>query len=414
MKCCEKENRNIQCTIYMYHDLYENEYQEAQEAIDSMITKPYTRFPILLVRGKAHTGKHTFVERLMKQNQIRVNYHSSLEQKKMITQDITNHSASRANVLSMFTKNPKPIVYGFRHIERIMVYEKAVYRSIIQYLKSTTADKCKPMIFILTEPLNTQKYQDLLPFVSWTVDLEGPTKEWLYGLFQEYHVPHAIANTYAEYAKYSFQKMKRVLREIKSSHTTLLKELENTTFLESSEKNTMKQRLQLYFERIGTTMPNQIQKWSTMLQETELATMGQTIHETIFEHFDSFEEYETYLQTLLISNQFQLLQHLYNRHAIEPYWIQAMIHIPFMLAKPYPSTIKFTKLLTRSSIQSNYRKFVESMTRTKSLYTYMNEYETYEKPVQQWIEEGVSQGDARRLFRSFERMKQGGLKKGSM
>lgn len=397
-------------TVYMYHELYENEYQEAQEAIDSMIQKEYTRFPILLVRGKAHTGKHTFVERLMRNNGIRVNYHSSLEQKKMITQEIINHHTSRANVLSMFTKNPKPIVYGFRHMERIMVYEKSVYRSIIQYLKSTPIEKCKPMIFILTEPLNTQKYQDLLPYVSWTVDLEGPSKDWLHEIFQREHVPHRIANTYADYAKHSFQKMNRVLREIKSSHTTLLNELQHPSFLESSEKNTMKQRLQLYFEQIGKTMPNEIQQWSTMLQETELATMGQTIHETIFEHFDSFEDYETYVNTLLLSNQFQLLQHLYNRHAIEPYWIQAMIHIPFLLAKPYHSTIKFTKLLTRSSIQSNYRKFVESMTPKKSLYEYMNEYENCEKPIQKWIEDGIVQGDARRLFRSFERMKNGGLK----
>jgi len=394
----------------MYHEIYENEYQEAQEAIDVMIQKEYTRYPILLIRGKAHTGKFTFVEQLMKTNHIRVNYHSSLEQKKVITQEIANHTTSRANVLSMFTKNPKPIVYGFRHMERIMIYEKAVYRSIIQYLKTVPVEKCKPMIFMITEPLNTQKYQELLPYVSWTVDLEGPTKEWLYDVFQSYHLPHSIASTYADYAKNSFQKMNRVLREIKSSHTTLLNELRTPIFLETSEKNTMKQRLQLYFEQIGKTMPQEIQQWSTMLQETELATMGQTIHETIFEHFDTFDEYETYLKTLLLSNQFQLLQHLYNRHAIEPYWIQAMIYIPFSLAKPYKSTIKFTKLLTRSSIQSNYRKFIESITSTKSLYAFMKDYENEDKPIQSWIEQGITNGDARRLYRSFERMKYGGLK----
>lgn len=395
----------------MYHDLYETEYEDVQDAIQHMLKKERTQFPILLIRGLPDTGKYTFVQRVMNQHHIRVNYHSSLQPKKNISHDLLQASASRANVLSMFTSTPTPIVYGFRHIERIMIYEKAVYRTIVQYLKSTTADKCKPMIFLMTEPINTQKYQDLLQFVSWTIDLEGPKKEWLSRLFQEtYHVPHTIAQTYAEYAKYNFRKMNCVLREITSSQTTLLAQLQTPVFLETSEKNTMKQRLQLYFERIGTQMPTQIQQWSTMLQETELATMGQTIHETIYDHFHTYHEYETYLKTCLVSNQFQLLQHLYNRHAIEPYWIQAMIHIPFLLASPGKSTVKFTKLLTRSSIQSNYSKFVETMTQTKPLYHYMNEFERYEKPIQKWIEDGISQGNARRLYRSFERMKHGGLK----
>lgn len=400
------------------NEIYKHEYRKGNEIIQEMseTTKSRTKYPILLIRGIANIGKTTFMNELCRQNRIRLNLHSTLRNQKIsLSQELMDKTISRTDVLSLFEKNPKPIFYGFKHIERIITYEKSTYRSLIQYLKSVSMDACRPIIILLTEPMNTQKYQDLMNYVGYTIELTGFSKEWLVSyLFTHYQLSRQYALTYFDYICRDFRRFRQVIRELekpikKKTLPVLFHQAKQPTFLEINERNTMKQRLQLYFDNIGSSMPEQIQQWSTMLQETELATMGQTIHETIFEHFNSYDDYEKYLKIFMISNEFQLLQHLYNRHAIEPYWIYAMIYVPFLLGKPHRSTVKFTKLLTRSSIQSNYRKFIETIACHKPMYDYMNEFETLENPVQKWVDDGISSGDARRLYRSFQRMKHGGL-----
>lgn len=386
---------------------------ELREAFANMCTRKRERYPIVLLRGMPNTGKWSFVKSIATEMNLRLNQYSSLvSQKHDLSKELIDPTVAKTNVLSMFTQSPKPIIYGFRHLERILVYEKTTYRNILNYVKSTTPSTCKPIVFVLTEPYPESKYQDLLSYVGWTIECHGPSKahiqDWLDTQYSM--VPASIRTQYATYAMGDYRKLARILRDLQSSHPQLLKELAQCTFLEDNEKHTMKQRLSLYFEHIGKPMPEEIMQWTTMLQETELATMGQTIHETIFENFDTIEEYNLYLSMVLTSNQLQLLQHLYNRHAVEPYWIHSMIHIPYYLAHPrVKRTVKFTKLLTRSSIQSNYRKFIQNITQHKPMTVYMDEFETLENPVQSWMQDGLRQGDARRLFRSIQRIKKGGL-----
>lgn len=414
-------------------DCYTQEYKVISHFIQNVILQPNrTKYPILLVRGIPNTGKYTFVRNVFKKHKCRMNFYSSLQTRgKTVYQELTEPNSAKIDIMSMFEKHPKPIVYGFRHMERVMNYEKAIYKGLLTYLKSTTPSLCRPIVFILTEPLNTTKYQDILHYVECTLDLEGFTRKQIEPYLTQYtNGSSFVLNQMVEYCHGDFIKLKRVMHNGSSLNTRpiLLNEIVRPTFLEDNYKTTMTERIHQYFTQIGhSSIPNEIRQWTLMFQETELSTMGQTIHENMLDHTtQTIQSYYSYLNTYILANQNQLLQHLYNRHAVEPFWIHSMIYLPFQMNTPNPSkNIRFTKMLTRSSIQSNYRNFIDTVQRTskKSFYEFMCEYEEallnqhisskkqrnqiLNTLYQKWMEEGLILSDVRRLTRSIERIHNG-------
>lgn len=381
------------------------------------------RFPILCVSGTRYTGKRTMVQNEFKQRRIRLNTISYLNGNlKQYIQRLLYDRHSNTNILSMFEQKPTPVILCIPFFDRFVQHEKPASRVLFDYLSNETPKSCMPMIFIVNEPFLYHKY-DCIKYISIHIRMNGIEKKDMSSQI-------TYKDEVEQYCRGNFKRYNRIMREMKKGKRLSLDEFNKHSFIEEEERITMQQRMKLFFELLNDneTIPEIINEWTHSLQETEITTMLQTIHENILNHTKQTQNaYFDFLKTFLYTNELQIFQQLYNRHAIEPYWSYASIVIPFKSNQSIhsSSTIQFTRMLTRSSIYSNYRQFIQSIERKTHhpVQYFLDEYsqcqpERIERKtlnkiqnqyIKKWCDKGLNVGEARRLIRTFERIRKGGI-----
>jgi hypothetical protein len=388
--------------------------------IELIKQKDRETYPILCISGIRFTGKRTKIQTLFKEKSIRLNTLSYLNGNlKQYLQRLFYDRNSHINIMSMFEKKPTPVTLCIPFFDRFVQHEKPAARVLQEYLSKEEPKSCMPIIFIVNEPFSYQKYEEFMKYVSIFVRLSGVSREDCKFGDQE-----KIFN----YCNGSYRKLNRIRREHKNLKKSSIELKDN--FIEDEERVTMTQRMRLFFSFLNRNkfIPDKINEWMHSLQETEITTMMQTIHENILNHTEqTTKSYYKFLKTIVYTNELQLIQQLYNRHAIEPYWSYASIVIPFK--SNYPKSckkpIQFTRMLTRSSIYSNYKNFIQSVERKThcSLQKFIHEYslllpEDFNRKQlvgiqNQFIKKlnkyGLNNGEARRLIRTIERIRKGGM-----
>lgn len=394
---------------------------QIKEYIELLNNPSRDKYPILCVSGTRYTGKRTMVQKEFKRNGIRLNTVSYLNGNlKQYIQRLLYDRQSNINILSMFERNPTPVTLCIPFFDRFVQHEKPASKVLFDYISNETPQSCMPMIFIVNEPFMYHKY-DCIKYISIHIHMNGIDKQ---------NMSPQITNLdeVDKYCRGNYKRYNRVLREMKQKKRLSLDEFNKHLFIEEEERITMQQRMKLFFELLNDEIPEIVNEWTHSLQETEITTMLQTIHENILKHTKQTQNtYYNFLKTFIYTNELQIFQQLYNRHAIEPYWSYASIVIPFKSNQTNnnSSTIQFTRMLTRSSIYSNYRQFVQNIERKthcsvqyflddyckcqperierKSLNKIQNQY------IKKWCDKGLNVGEARRLIRTIERIRKGGV-----
>ena len=408
--------------------MYEIEKQNIQKFITNIIlNKNRNEYPIMSVSGYRQTGKKTLINDIFKDNKIRLNELSYLQTNiKNYLNHLLSEKKGGINIMSMFEKNPKPVVLCIPYFDRLIQYEKSIYKTILKYLENIQPSACIPIIFIIQEPFSFQKHEDIMNYVSLHIKLNGITREFIqskgYSDFE---------NIY-KYCKGSFRRFHRIERERAREKNYSINEYNTPNFIEDEDRITMQQRMRLFFHLItenNSIIPVEIQQWLYSLQETEITTMVQTIHENILTHTNqTIENYERFLKTFIAGNQLQVFQQMYNRHTIEPYWTYSSLILPFKTSTPIekvPTNIQFTRMLTRSSIYSNFRKFIQTIEKNtqKPLQYYINEYyrnyttlksnskkrDFHNYLIQIFTSQGLTISETRRIIRTIERIQRGSV-----
>lgn len=389
--------------------------------IELLKNKNREKYPILCISGFRYTGKRTTIKTLFKEKSIRLNTLSYLNGNlKQYLQRLFYDRNSHINIMSMFERNPTPVTLCIPFFDRFVQHEKPAARILLEYLSNETPKTCMPLIFIVNEPFSYQKHDEFMKYVSIFVRLKGVSR-------QECQIGNNQENIFT-YCNGSYRKLNRIRREYKSLKKLSIELTDH--FIEDEERITMTQRMKLFFSLLNHNgiIPDKINEWMYSLQETEITTMMQTIHENILNHTEqTTASYYQFLKTFVYTNELQLIQQLYNRHAIEPYWSYASIIIPFKTNTPKTckKPIQFTRMLTRSSIYSNYKNFIQNIERKThcSLQTFIDEYsqllpEKYNRKqlvciqnqfIKKLNEYSLNIGEARRLIRTIERIRKGGM-----
>lgn len=397
--------------------------EKIKEFIQLVNNSSREKYPILCVSGTRYTGKRTMVRNEFKRSGFRLNTISYLNGNlKQYIQRLLYDKQSNMNIMSMFEGRPTPVTLCIPFFDRFVQHEKPASKVLFDYISNETTQSCMPMILIVNEPFLYHKY-DCIKYISIHIRMHGIEKQDMSS-----QIPHK--DEVDKYCRGNYKRYNRVMREMEQEKRLSLDEFNRHSFIEEEERITMQQRMKLFFELLNNngTIPDIVNEWTHSLQETEITTMLQTIHENILNHTKQTQNtYYDFLKTFIYTNELQIFQQLYNRHAIEPYWSYASIVIPFKSNRSNhnSSIIQFTRMLTRSSIYSNYRQFVQSVERKThcSIQYFLDDYskcqpERIERKllnkiqnqyIKKWCDKGLNVGEARRLIRTIERIRKGGV-----
>jgi hypothetical protein len=329
------------------------------------------------IYGAPGSGKSMFVELLLEEMGYDiVKYDAGDIRNKNIIENITHHTMSDKNVLSMFYSKIKPIAIVMDEIDGMNNGDKGGINSLIKLLRPKKTKKQKledtthnPIICISNYHLD-KKIKELMN-VCIPIELKPPTDKQMNALICKTmpKLDHEIVNSITLYLHGDLRKYNAVKNIYKEYKSILNENVIRNIFIPKSHNEDAKQ---ITKRLLNTNM--KLDEHLVTINDTDRTIVGLLWHENIVEclekipYKNAFPFYESVLKKLCIADyidritfQNQIWQFNEMSSLIKTFNTNKQYHESFLKCPHYNQEVRFTKVLTKYSTEYNNSIFVQTM-----------------------------------------------------
>ena len=380
----------------------------------------------IYIYGNSGVGKTNFIKNiLIKLDYDVIYYDSSDTRNKKFIKDLTNNNISDKNILSMFYKKEKKIIYLMDDIDSMCNGDKSGLSTLIKLIRPKKTKKQKNESytmnpFICIGNYHIDKKIKLLMNICHNYELKEPNNKQMRELIKmnfNKNINQEIINKIIHYCNYDLRKL-NILSEIYNSNKSILKNDLLNNILQCKVNNE-------YIKDITKKLINEeisIQQHNLILNDNDRTTVSLLYHENIIdiikknskntkENINNYLEilnnycYSDYIDRITFQKQIWLFNEItsLNKLIKNNNYLHNNINIKNKLKK---DDIRFTKILTKYATEYNNSLFISELCQKldldkKDLYTYFlnlrNNYE-YQEIIEMLNDKEITKLDINRIY----------------
>ena len=332
----------------------------------------------IYIYGAPGSGKSRFVkDTLIKLGYDTVLYDAGDIRNKSIIETITRHNMASKNVLSMFSKNPKPIAIIMDEIDGMNSGDKGGINSLIKLIRPKKTKKQKteestsnPIICIGNYHID-KKIKELMK-VCTVVEVKTPDDNKIKQIANIAipNIDNDISDAICKHVQGDLRKLESLIRLLKSSSNSLNGNIIRRFLLPKAYNEDTKD---ITKRLINNNVP--MEEHLTSLNDTDRTIVGLLWHENIIDCLSKLPKekaYPFYLRALdkicysdyidRVTFQKQIWQFNEMSSLMKTFQNNADYHNTFDKKPKYnPAEVRFTKVLTKYSTEYNNSVFIQSV-----------------------------------------------------
>ena len=340
--------------------------------------KDLTQIRGIYVYGAPGSGKSRFVkDALEKLGYDTVLYDAGDIRNKGIIETITRHNMANKNVLSMFSKNPKPIAIVMDEIDGMNSGDKGGINSLIKLIRPKKTKKQKteestsnPIICIGNYHVD-KKIKELMK-VCTVIEIKTPSDEKIKQIATRAipNVDDDVTSAICKHVQGDLRKLESLVKLFNSSSGSLNGDTIRRFLLPKSYNEDTKD---ITRRLLNNYVP--LEEHLTSLNDTDRTIVGLLWHENIIDCLGKLPKekaYPFYLRALdkicysdyidRVTFQKQIWQFNEMSSLMKTFQNNADYHHTFAKKPKYnPSEVRFTKVLTKYSTEYNNSVFVQAV-----------------------------------------------------
>jgi hypothetical protein len=382
--------------------------------------------------GECGIGKTHFVKQILKEaNYDIIYYDASDSRNKNIIENISKHNMSDTNVLSMFHRNKKKIVIIMDEIDGMNSGDKGGINNLIKLIRPKKTKKQRlenytmnPIICISNNHIDKKITE--LKKVCETFELKNPTTQQIESIINELFttITKTDKKSLLHFIGFDLRKLIFIHRLYKKDTQIFEKNIfKNIKKISSFNENTKDLTRNLLKNKYNIHQHNEI------ISETDRTSLSLLFHENICEVLNNknpkeninfylkildnfcFSDYIdriTFQKQLWIFNEMtSLIKNFYNNKILHE-------ELENKNKKAPPSTIRFTKVLTKYSTEYNNSVFIDSLCQKLNLdksdvmlfFETLQQNNTLEDIGAQMEQYEINNKDVNRIYRFLDNIKE--------
>jgi hypothetical protein len=332
----------------------------------------------IYVYGDPGTGKTTFVTNILKEmNYDIITYDAGDIRNTSVIEDITKHTMSDKNIMSLFNKKVKKIAIIMDEIDGMNNGDKGGINTLIKLIRPKKTKKQKleevtmnPIICIGNYRVD-KKIKELMKVCN-TIELKPPTNTQMNQLIQTLfsEADLSIQNKINNFTQSDLRKLNNIYSIYKNKPDIFNnKTIENIFQIKSYNDDTKKITNKLINNYYG------IGEHTNIMNETDRTSVGLLWHENIIDVIDKCDKkisvpfYINQLDNICFADyidrttfQKQIWQFNEMSSLIKTFKNNKLYHEQFSKKQKYnPTEVRFTKVLTKYSTEYNNSLFVQKL-----------------------------------------------------
>ena len=383
----------------------------------------------MYIYGAPGTGKTFFVEKILKKlDYDTIKYDAGDVRNKTIIEQITKHNMSDKNVLSLFQKKVKKIAIIMDEIDGMNSGDKGGINTLIKLIRPKKTKKQKkeettmiPIICIGNYHID-KKIKEMIKICS-TIELKIPTTEQMKNIINILmpKLDDDFKIKMITFMQGDLRKLKSTYNIYKNQQSLLKNQLIQNMFQQKNYNENVKEVVK---NLLNTNY--KIKDHMEIINETDRTSVGLLYHENIIDILENIPKKDAIPFYYKILNNICFADYIDRITFQKQIWIfnemsslTKTFYNNFLYHKKYenknknkPSTIRFTKVLTKYSTEYNNSLFIQNLCKQLnmdikdmfSFFLYLKKQYTLDEIINIFDNENyeISKLDINRIYRFFD------------